>query len=390
MQQAVLEGEAVDERLQGRAGRAQRLRHVHLAGAALVEIIGGADARAHLAGFIVDRQDGDRDLRAERARPLERQFLQALLQAGVDGEPVDAAAGLGRDHLIGGMRRQHRQRLARMRHGCRLCARDFVTRHHAGRRRAVKHAVARRPRGLRIAIGAAQFRRLRQRDQERRFRQRQLARLLAEIGERSGADAFQIAAIGRQRQIQRENLHLAERMFELERARDLAQLGVDATVLARLQQPRHLHRDGGTAGDDVTAGGELKCGASKSRHVHPMVGPETFVLIGKEQFEETRIDVFLGRRQPPASLAGGIGAQQLALAVEHHVRGLEIFAERRPSQRIHPGADGQRGQKSRAGKTRQDKSPGLHFAAVMSIVPVAVRPKRSGRYISSTSACGST
>ena len=31
-----------------------------------------------------------------------------------------------------------------------------------------------------------------------------------------------------------------------------------------------------------------------------------------------------------------------------------------------------------------------HFAAVTSIAPVAVRPKRSGRYMSSTKACGWT
>ncbi len=109
MQQAVLEAETVDERLQGRAGRAQRLRHVDLAGAALVEIIGGGDTRTHLAARIVDREDGDRNLRAERVRPFARQLLQRLLQAGVDGEPVNAAVGLGGDDLIGGMRRQHRQ-----------------------------------------------------------------------------------------------------------------------------------------------------------------------------------------------------------------------------------------------------------------------------------------
>ena len=40
MRDAVLEGEPVDERLQRRAGRAQRVGHVDLAGAALVEIIG--------------------------------------------------------------------------------------------------------------------------------------------------------------------------------------------------------------------------------------------------------------------------------------------------------------------------------------------------------------
>ncbi len=126
---------------------------------------------------------------------------------------------------VGGLRRQHRQQLARVRHGLRLGVRDLVARHHAGRRHAVEHAVARLARALGVAVGPARLRRLRQRDQQRRLRERERARLLAEIGKRGRADAFEVAAIGRERQIERENLVLAERVFELERAHDLMQLG---------------------------------------------------------------------------------------------------------------------------------------------------------------------
>ena len=52
-----------------RAGRAQRLRHIDLSGAALVEIVGRGDARQHLAGGVVDGDDRDRELGAERAAP---------------------------------------------------------------------------------------------------------------------------------------------------------------------------------------------------------------------------------------------------------------------------------------------------------------------------------
>ena len=179
-------------------------------------------------------------------------------------------------------------------------------------------------------------------------------------------------------------------MFEFERARDLAQFGAEAAMLARLQQARHLHGEGRAAGDDVAAGRELKRGAAERQKVDTVMLVETFVLIGEQHFEETRIDILDGRRQPPAPLAGGVGAQQPALAVEHDMRGLHILAERRPAERIDPGNPGQRGQKSRAGKAAEDETSAFHFAAVISIVPVAVRPKRSGRYMSSTTACGST
>ena len=274
----------------------------------------------------------------QRMRALARQIFQCLLQGSVDGKPVNAGCGLGGDDLIGGMRRQHRQRFARMRHAFRFRARNFIARHRARRRHPIEHAVARGACDVRKAIGPAQFGRLRQSHQQRRFAQRQPPRLLAEISQRGRADAFQVAAIGRQRQIKRKNLVLAERIFELERARDLAQLGAKAAMLARLQQPRHLHGDGRAAGDDVAAAGELCGGARHGHRVDAVMGPETFVFIRKQQFQEPRIDIFLGRRQPPAPLAGGIGAQQPALAVEHDVRGVQILAERRGPQRIHPAA----------------------------------------------------
>ena len=171
MRQPVLEGHAVDERLERRAGRAQRLRHVDLAGAALVEIIGRADARAHFAALIVDRDDGDRNLRAERMRALARKLFQSPLQIGVDGEPVHALVRLGGDHLLGGMRRQHRHVFARVRHRLRLGARASSRATDAGGDIAIEHAVARGPRGFRITIRPAHFRRLRQRDQQRGFGQ---------------------------------------------------------------------------------------------------------------------------------------------------------------------------------------------------------------------------
>ena len=43
MDEAVLEAEPIDERLQRRSRRAQRLRHVDLAGVPVIEIVGGAD-----------------------------------------------------------------------------------------------------------------------------------------------------------------------------------------------------------------------------------------------------------------------------------------------------------------------------------------------------------
>jgi hypothetical protein len=61
-----------------------------LSGAAGVEVIGGADARSHLAGGVVDRDDGNRNRRSKRHGTLAGEILKRLLQRCVDGQPVRA------------------------------------------------------------------------------------------------------------------------------------------------------------------------------------------------------------------------------------------------------------------------------------------------------------
>ena len=156
--------------LSAEPGERSRLRHVDLAGAALIEIVGRGDAREHLAGRVIDHEDRDRNVGAERARALARQFLQALLQARVDGQRDAACCRRGRHHLVGRMRRQHRHRPAAGGHRLALGARDLVRAEcRASRRDAVEHAVARAARAAPRAVGPALLRRLRQRHQQRRL-----------------------------------------------------------------------------------------------------------------------------------------------------------------------------------------------------------------------------
>jgi hypothetical protein len=108
------------------------------------------------------------------------------------------------------------------------------SRHHAG-----KHAVARGMRRLRMAVWPALFGQLRQGDEQRSFGNREPLRLVAEISERSGANAFEVAAIGRQRQVALEDFALGQPPLNLDGAGDLAQLRGDATARARLDQPRN-------------------------------------------------------------------------------------------------------------------------------------------------------
>ncbi len=184
---------------------------------------------------------------------------------------------------------------------------------------AVEHPVARRFCRAGRAVGPARLGRLRQRDEQRRLAVTEAARLLAEIGQRGGAQAFEIAAIGRQRQIQVEDLAFGKTPLQFISAENLPRLGQKCALGARLQQTRRLHGQGRASGHGVAVADKLPCGAQQRGKIDAVVAVEMLVLIGFEQSEKTRIDVARAHRQPPASIRRLEGAQKLAVAVERHV-----------------------------------------------------------------------
>ena len=342
MDQPVLEGERIDERFQRRAGRTQRLGHVDLSGSTLVEIIRGGDARQDLAGLVIDREDRHRHVRAERARPLARQVLEVLLQGGVDGEPVNLPRRRRCDDLIGGVRRERRHWPPPRRHRLELGLRDLVGRQAPGRGDSVQHAVARLACGGERAIRPAAFGRLRQRHQQRCLAERQPPRLLAEISQRRSADAFEIAAVRRKAQIQRQHLVFAERALKLDRPHHLAQFRTERALGARLQQSRDLHGQGRAARHDAAAAHKLIGGAKERHRIDARMRAEAPVLVSEQQVDVALIDAFNGRRQPPAAFRRRVGTQQPALAIEHQRREREPFATRGWPERGNPPRAGER------------------------------------------------
>jgi hypothetical protein len=113
------------------------------------------------------------------------------------------------------------------------------------------------------------------------------------------------------------------------------------------------------------------------------------VLIAEQDVDEARIDVVDRGRKPPAAVLIRIGAQQPALAVEHDMRIVETINARHRAERGHIECNACEPGDDRAGEHCEAVAPVSHRGAI-STDPVAVRPKRSGRYISSTRACGST
>ena len=240
---------------------------------------------------MIDGKDGDRDIWSESMGALTRKLLEISLQCRVDGQAMQAAIRCRRDRGIGGVRGQHRHRLASVRHRLALGAGNLVRRHDARGDQPIEHPVAGIACRIRGAIGAPLLRRLRQGHQQGRLPERQAAWLFAEIGERCRAHAFEIAAIRRNAQIQRQDLVLGERALELERTHHLTQLRGEAAFASRFEQAGHLHGDGRRAGDDASLTDQLHHRPSERERVDAAMRFKALVLVGKQQAQEPRIDV---------------------------------------------------------------------------------------------------
>ena len=270
-----------------------------------------------LAGPVVERDQGGGEAAAQCIGMLAGEVLEVGLQPGVDRQAMHEARLVLLDLGVGEVRGEHGELAAHGRHALASRAPRLVGGDHAMRGGVGQHAVAGAPRGLREAVGTAQLRRLRQRHEQGRLGQRQAPRLLAEVGERGGAHALEVAAERGKPQVKAQDRVLGELALQLQRAQRLAHLaGAGALVLAG-QQARHLHGQRRAAGDDAAMAHELPAGTADGDGVDAAVGREAPVLEGQQHGEIARVDLLGLDRQPPAAVGGRVGAQQPVIAVEH-------------------------------------------------------------------------
>ena len=231
-------------------GERARARQIDLA--RLAPIIRAADIGEHIARPVLDHDDGECRRRRRNRRAPAPPGVRPRPACGAS-MVVTMRARFARLHqTLRQMRRGQRHGLARERHA--FAHRDARHRrcvttpslHHAAQHLVA--ALQRRAMAWRSGrcftgdCGSATSSALSARSSA--------ARLLAEIGQRGGAHAFQIAAERRQRQIERQDLVLGIALFQLHRAHHLEQLAADA-VAVRLQQPRHLHGQRRAAADTM-------------------------------------------------------------------------------------------------------------------------------------------
>lgn len=196
MREAVREGHGVDEGLQRGAGRAHRQGHVDGAAPGRIQVAGAADLGEHPAVAVVEDEDRGREVRTGGGGALGRQDLQPLLQAPVDREADRGGTGIGRHRLLGGVRREHRERPARRRHRLGPGGVGLRRREDAPRDRHREDPVAGGAGALGEPVRTAGLGRLRQCDEQGRLRGGQPDRLAPEIRDARRPDALERAAIG--------------------------------------------------------------------------------------------------------------------------------------------------------------------------------------------------
>ena len=187
-----------------------------------------------------------------------------------------------------------------------------------------------------------------------------MARLLAEIGKARRAHALDIAAHRGERQIDVEDLVLAQPRFDLQRAGRLQHLAGKA-ARDRLQHPRDLHGQRRRARDDAEIGDQLPGGAADGGDIDARMIAEAPVLIGEQQPHIARIDILQRDRQTPFVVRRQEAAQHRAVGGEHDGRAfvgaLEIRREDEVRGGQRQGADGKPGGETlEAAKARPDRA----------------------------------
>ena len=310
--------------------------------------------------------------RAEIARAVAREIFETRLHAAIDRQANERLRRRTGKSRLGGVGGESRKSLAAVGHVLGFGELGLGRFDHALPRQPVDDTVAGAAGGRRIAVRAAGLGRLRQRNEERCLRRREARRLLAEIGERGGADAFQIAAIGREREIEIEDGGLADLALERGRGADLPDLAREIAAAFGFEQARRLHRERRTARHHVSVRDGLPGRTREGDGIGAEMRVEPAVLIGLEECEKLGIDLGGFHRQTPDTFRRRERPQQMPVAVDdkdRHRAGPLQRRRRREGEPERRGSDGE----SRGGCGYAEETAQLHFhfGSVTSIAPAS-------------------
>ena len=400
MNETLVERQCVEERLERRPRRSHATHHVDMRSARTVGEVGRARIAAHRHRLVVDDQCGDRHLIGKRPQTVQ----QHLFQLHLDGS-VERARQCGGQHTFTVAQRLLAQALCRQRrdpartqrrceHGLDTRVGDHGAAPHAECGHAVQHLVARLAGQGCVAVRPQARGRLRKCHEQRGFSVAQVLRALAEVRTRGHLDTFHRAAHRRVVEVQRQDLALGQVRFELQRPRDLSQLGSDgASRRLRFEDARHLHRERRAARDDASVTRPLPARAQQCCGVDARVPVEEAIFVAQQCLAVEGRHGFGQHRVAQSLVAAGPGAQRRAVVRQHHQRaaGRAMGCGRQRKGAV------QRPQHERGGcrhRTRHAPAPRVHHLGFGSVTVMSgsalPTPRTSGRYMSSAKLAGTT
>ncbi|MNJ25091.1 hypothetical protein D3C77_195270 [compost metagenome] len=318
MHQPLVQGQTVNERLEGGAGGADRLHHVEVAVAAQIAILGTAHVSAHRHGSVVHQEQGGRGLLGEAADIARHPGLQPALQIPVYGG-VHQGPRLAASRQPGKQRRLHRREVTAGQHRLDTPLLPHLLGPGALRHQPLHHLVASGAGTLGVPVRPVTAGGLGQHSQQRRLGMGQLGRALAQIGETRRLHPLQIAAKGGPVEVDGEQGALVVVPLQLQRPRHLAQLAGHAPVV-RLDEAGHLHGEGRAPRDGPPVAQPLTDAAYHGHRVDPGMAPEITVLVTQQRLYIAGGDLLQGHGVAPHAAGVGEGAQRPTLHIEHHPR----------------------------------------------------------------------
>ncbi len=282
MDQAIIHGQTIEQWLERRARRAPSLDHVDMAGAGGIAIVARADIGAHRHAPVVDDQHGGRSRWRQAGQPGADAGFGLGLQVGIDQAGDTALARCFPAQAFGQQGGLHGRLQLAADHRLLQRSRDHLRRPDAQVTQAQQHLVARRLRPLRMAIGTVAAGRLRQHREQGGLGVAELLRRLAQPGPTGRGHALDGAAERCVIQIQAKDLAFVQAPLQLQGTHHLAELGGRAvSARRRLQYPRHLHGQGGTARDDAAMAHGLPGCPDQGQGINARMVMEAAVLVGE-------------------------------------------------------------------------------------------------------------
>ena len=214
----------------------------------------------------------------------------------------------------------------------------------------------------RVPVRPAPLGCLRQRDQQPDLRHGQFIEGPPEPRHRRRLDPLHIAPVGCEREIGLQDVGLAPVVLDPQGIQHLTHLDAEGSrPQVVVQQPRHLHRERGSARDDAALGQKTDQRTNDRRRVDADVRAETSIFIGDHGGDQVRIDLLERHRLAPHALRVQAQFQERTVCRQHrHRKIVQTFCVDRPRYVCHERSQAAKAQGCQSGAEATTRRQSAH------------------------------